>query len=139
MRPREYFAYEHGASRKGLCFGQGSRLVFVSPNRVARFGLGEVGWLSGKRDPERWPLEPEMRQLDGPRIQCIYGKSEASDSLCTAPVMSNAQIIEQFAIDPRDLRYQPMRSENLMMIVARQQRQIDMLTRLPGQSKSHDG
>ncbi|MGH8507449.1 MAG: AcvB/VirJ family lysyl-phosphatidylglycerol hydrolase, partial [Gammaproteobacteria bacterium] len=80
-----------------------SLIVFVSPNRVARFGLGEVGWLGDERDPERWPLEPEMRRLDAPRLQCIYGKAEARDSLCTAPVMSNAQIIEQFAIDPHNL------------------------------------
>ena len=96
-----------------------SLIVFVSPNRVARFGLGRVGWLSDKRDPVGWSLEPEMRQLDAQRIQCIYGKAEASDSLCTAPVMSKAEIIEQFAIDPRNLNASGVLAEFIVSRIER--------------------
>ncbi|MGH8612670.1 MAG: AcvB/VirJ family lysyl-phosphatidylglycerol hydrolase, partial [Gammaproteobacteria bacterium] len=80
-----------------------SLMTLVSPKRAAQFVVGRGGWLSDKPQPVLWPLQPEIRELDLDRVQCIYAHIEANDSLCTTTAMRKVELIEESRIDPRDL------------------------------------
>lgn len=79
-----------------------SLMALVSPKRAARFVEGRGGWLGDKPGPVLWPLEPEIRELDLDRVQCIYAHIEANDSLCTTTAMRNVELIEEPEIDPSE-------------------------------------
>ena len=79
-----------------------SLMALVSPKRAVQFVVDSGGWLSDKPRPVLWPLEPEIRELDLDRVQCIYAHIEANDSLCTTTAMRKVELIEEPRIDPRD-------------------------------------
>lgn len=57
-------------------------VTLLSPERTTAFEIQMNGWLGGK--PKAGvPIGPEARKLDGIKIVCVYGRDEASDSLCT--------------------------------------------------------
>ena len=57
-------------------------LTLLSPERTTAFEVEVNGWLGGQ--PKAGvPIAPEIRKLDGLKIQCIYGEDEGADSLCT--------------------------------------------------------
>ena len=78
-----------------------SLMALISPKRAVQFVVGRSGWLSDKPRPLLWPLEPEIRELDLDRVQCIYAHVEANDSLCTTTAMRKVELIEEYGIDPR--------------------------------------
>ncbi|HWW19533.1 MAG TPA: AcvB/VirJ family lysyl-phosphatidylglycerol hydrolase [Steroidobacteraceae bacterium] len=57
-------------------------MTLLSPERSTAFEIEMNGWLGGK--PKAGvPIGPEVRKLDGLKVQCVYGRDESADSLCT--------------------------------------------------------
>jgi type IV secretory pathway VirJ component len=61
-----------------------SLVSLLSPERTTAFEVEATGWL-GVHNSAGMPIAPELTQLSGLRLQCIYGSEEAADSLCTTP------------------------------------------------------
>jgi type IV secretory pathway VirJ component len=57
-------------------------MTLLSPERTTAFEIKMNGWLGGK-PATGMPIGPEARKLSGITVQCIYGRDEAQDSLCT--------------------------------------------------------
>jgi len=61
-----------------------SLLSLLSPERHTAFEVVATGWL-GVHNNAGMAIAPELRKLDGIRVQCVYGRDESADSLCTEP------------------------------------------------------
>jgi type IV secretory pathway VirJ component len=55
-----------------------------SPERSTAFEVETTGWL-GVHNSSGMPIAPELQKLSKFHIQCIYGRDEGADSLCTTP------------------------------------------------------
>jgi type IV secretory pathway VirJ component len=64
-------------------------LSLLSPERRTAFEVETTGWL-GVHNSSGMPIAPELQKLSGIHLQCIYGKDEAADSLCTTPAAAAA-------------------------------------------------
>ena len=61
-----------------------SLVSLLSPERRTAFEVETTGWL-GVHNNAGMPVGPELLKLSGIHLQCIYGRDEAGDSLCTTP------------------------------------------------------
>ncbi|MFI4867858.1 MAG: virulence factor family protein [Steroidobacterales bacterium] len=61
-----------------------SLVSLLSPERRTAFEVEATGWL-GVHNNAGMPIAPELQKLAGVHLQCIYGRDEATDSLCTTP------------------------------------------------------
>jgi type IV secretory pathway VirJ component len=59
-----------------------SLLSLLAPERRTAFEVETTGWL-GVHNSAGMPIAPELKKLAGLRVQCIYGRDEGDDSLCT--------------------------------------------------------
>ena len=59
-----------------------SLLSLLSPERRTAFEVETTGWL-GVHNSSGMPIAPELQKLSKFHLQCIYGRDEAADSLCT--------------------------------------------------------
>ncbi len=59
-----------------------SLLSLLSPERHTAFEVETTGWL-GVHNNAGMPIAPELQKLSALHLQCIYGRDEAADSLCT--------------------------------------------------------
>jgi len=61
-----------------------SLLSLLSPERSTAFEVETTGWL-GVHNSSGMPIAPELQKLSKFHLQCIYGRDEGADSLCTTP------------------------------------------------------
>jgi type IV secretory pathway VirJ component len=59
-----------------------SLMSLLSPERNTAFEVETTGWL-GVHNSAGMPIAPELRKLAGLKVQCIYGRDEGDNSLCT--------------------------------------------------------
>lgn len=60
-----------------------AQVVLLNPGRRASFEFHLSDWLGGS-DRDGVPIAPELEQIQGPELICIYGEDEG-DSLCREP------------------------------------------------------
>jgi type IV secretory pathway VirJ component len=73
-----------------------SLLSLLSPERRTAFEVETTGWL-GVHNSAGMPVAPELKKLAGLRVQCIYGRDEGENSLCTtdaAPAVGAAVLVK---------------------------------------------
>ena len=61
-----------------------SLLSLLSPERTTAFEVETTGWL-GVHNSSGMPIAPELQKLSKVHVQCIYGRDEGANSLCTTP------------------------------------------------------
>lgn len=61
-----------------------SLLSLLSPERSTAFEVETTGWL-GVHNSSGMPIAPELLKLSKFHVQCIYGRDEGANSLCTTP------------------------------------------------------
>jgi type IV secretory pathway VirJ component len=66
-----------------------SLLSLLSPERRTAFEVETTGWL-GVHNSSGMPIASELKKLSAVHLQCIYGKDEAADSLCTTGAAASA-------------------------------------------------
>ncbi len=66
----------------------------LSPERNTAFEVEPTGWL-GMQDNAAHPIEPELKKMQGLRVQCIFGNDEADDSLCTTPAAAGLLLLRK--------------------------------------------
>jgi type IV secretory pathway VirJ component len=71
--------------------GRVSQVVLLNPGRRAAFEFHLSDWLGGDSEEETLPIRPQLEQLQGPEVLCVYGKQE-TDSLCREPGLANGRI-----------------------------------------------
>ena len=64
-------------------------LSLLSPERRTAFEVETTGWL-GVHNSAGMPIAPELTKLSGIHLQCVYGRDEATDSLCTTDAATTA-------------------------------------------------
>jgi type IV secretory pathway VirJ component len=71
-------------------------LSLLSPERNTAFEVETTGWL-GVHNSAGMPIGPELKKLAGLTVQCIYGRDEGDNSLCTtdaAPAVSATVLVK---------------------------------------------
>jgi type IV secretory pathway VirJ component len=71
-------------------------LSLLSPERNTAFEVETTGWL-GVHNSAGMPIAPELKKLAGLKVQCIYGRDEGDNSLCTtdaAPAVSATVLVK---------------------------------------------
>ena len=63
-----------------------AQVVLLNPGQRASFEFHLSDWLGGGSDRDGVPIAPELEQLQGPELVCIYGEEE-KDSLCREPAL----------------------------------------------------
>jgi type IV secretory pathway VirJ component len=100
-----------------LLRSQVSLLSLLSPERTTAFEVQVNGWLGGK--PKAGvPIGPEVKQLTGMAIQCIYGTEEGDGSLCTDPSAGTLNVIAKSGGHHFDQNYGELADEILAAVVA---------------------
>jgi len=61
-----------------------SLVSLLSPERSTAFEVETTGWL-GVHNSSGMPIAPELQKLSKLHLQCIYGRDEGANSLCTTP------------------------------------------------------
>ena len=69
-----------------------SLLSLLSPERRTAFEVETTGWL-GVHNSSGMLIEPELRKLPALHLQCIYGRDEGADSLCTTSTMGASDAV----------------------------------------------
>jgi len=70
-------------------------LSLLAPERATDFTISVFGWVGAGPSDDALPLGPEVAQIPGHKLQCVYGEEEADDSLCTTQVMRRGEIIRR--------------------------------------------
>lgn len=71
------------------------RVSLLSPERTTAFSVDPSAWLHIHRDSGKVAIAPELTQVPAQLVQCIYGREEAADSLCTLPHVSAINVINK--------------------------------------------
>ncbi len=71
------------------------RLSLLSPERTTAFSVDPSAWLHIHRDGGKVAIAPQLMSVPARRVQCIYGREERGDSLCTVPQLSEIQVISK--------------------------------------------
>jgi type IV secretory pathway VirJ component len=64
-----------------------SLVSLLAPERHTAFEVETTGWLGG-HNSAGMPIAPELLKLSALHLQCIYGRDEAADSLCTTSTVT---------------------------------------------------
>jgi type IV secretory pathway VirJ component len=64
-----------------------SLVSLLAPERHTAFEVETTGWL-GVHNSAGMAIAPELQKLSGQHVQCIYGRDEAADSLCTTSAVT---------------------------------------------------
>ena len=67
-------------------------ITLLSPERTTAFEVSPAGWVGTAADATI-PVEPELKRLSTARLQCVYGKDEGKNSLCTTDAASRFEVI----------------------------------------------
>jgi type IV secretory pathway VirJ component len=67
-------------------------MTLLSPERTTAFEVQVNGWLGGQPKAGE-PVGPEVRKLQGMKIQCVYGQDEGAGSLCTDPAAGTLTVL----------------------------------------------
>jgi type IV secretory pathway VirJ component len=67
-------------------------IVLLALGKTADFEIHVSGWIGKSNDG--LPILPELNQIQGNKILCIYGKEEMADSACTELSTSGATLME---------------------------------------------
>jgi len=69
-----------------------SLLSLLSPERTTAFEVEATGWL-GMHSSSGIAIAPELKKLSAMHLQCIYGRDEGADSLCTSSAAAAAAVL----------------------------------------------
>ncbi len=87
-------------------------LTLLSPERTTAFEVEVNGWLGGQ--PKAGvPIGPEVKKLEGLKIQCIYGGDESANSLCTDSIAGSLTVIQKSGGHHFDQKYGELADEIL--------------------------
>ena len=94
-----------------------SLLSLLSPERRTAFEVETTGWL-GVHNSAGMPIAPELKKLSALHLQCIYGKDDAADSLCTtsAAGASGAMILARSGGHHFDQNYSELADQILAAV-----------------------
>lgn len=94
-----------------------SLLSLLSPERHTAFEVETTGWL-GVHNSAGMPVAPELQKLSALHLQCIYGRDEAADSLCTtsAAAASGALVLAKSGGHHFDQNYSELADQILAAV-----------------------
>jgi type IV secretory pathway VirJ component len=72
------------------------RLVsLLAPTRAADFEIQPLGWFGAGPSDDARPIAPEAARIDRAKVQCIFGRDDATDSLCTDAAAWGMEVIRR--------------------------------------------
>ena len=79
-------------------------VALLAPGHTASFEVTISGWLGEGNDRAK-PILPELARIPATKVLCVYGASEADESLCTLPGAGNITRLERPGDHHFDHRY----------------------------------